>query len=138
MSSYVQHYNLKPGDEIIVPKSGFNIIQHHALYLGYDEDGTDWIIENIISIGVRLIAADDFFHINPKINEIRRFVGTNAQRRQLVEKALREVGAPYNLIVYNCQHFTSEMKTGKAQSKQVENVIVTGFFFLFIGALLAD
>lgn len=53
MINYNQYYNLKPCDEIIVPKSGFNIIQHHALYLGFDDNETDWIIENVYGIGVR-------------------------------------------------------------------------------------
>ena len=138
MNRHIQHYNLKPGDEIIVPKSGFNIVQHHALYLGYDEQNIDWIIENAIGIGVRLIMANDFFRNNPKVNEIRKFHGTNQQRRQLVERALKKVGAPYDLINYNCQHFTSDVKTGKPVSKQVEGAVIGLVLILFFGALLSD
>jgi uncharacterized protein YycO len=138
MNYQIQHYNLKPVDEIIVPKSGLNIVQHHALYLGFDEQGTDWIIENAYGAGVRLVTADNFFNLNPHINEIRRFTGTNQERRQLVERALQKVGQPYNLIDYNCQHFTSEIKTGTKRSRQVENAVVGSFMVLLIGALLSD
>ena len=138
MNNYIQHYDLTPGDEILVPKSNFNIIQHHALYLGFDENRTDWIIHNTAGVGVSLITADEFFSLCPHITEIRRFSGTNQERKQLVQRALTKIGKPYNLIDYNCQHFTSEVKTGKAVSKQVENAIVGGLFLLFIGALISE
>jgi len=130
--------DLKSGDEIIVPKSGLNIVQHHALYLGLDEQGTDWIIENAYGVGVRLVTADNFFKLNPHINEIRIFTGDSQERRQLVERALRKIGQPYNLIDYNCQHFTSEIKTRTKRSRQVETAVVRSFVVLLIGALIFD
>ena len=138
MNNYIQYYNLKAGDEIIVSKSGLNIVQHHALYLGFDEQGTDWIIENAYGVGVRLVTAESFFKVNPHINEIRRFSGTNQERRQLVERALKKIGKPYNMIVYNCQHFTSEVKTGMKRSRQIENAMASTFILLIISALLFD
>ncbi|MEI9912252.1 MAG: hypothetical protein WDO71_22920 [Bacteroidota bacterium] len=61
MISYINQYNFKPGDEIIVPKSNFNLIQHHALYLGHDEQDIHWIIENAFGIGVTLYDSRRFF-----------------------------------------------------------------------------
>lgn len=37
--NYVKKLGLKPGDEIVVPKSNWNLIQHHAIYIGYDYHG---------------------------------------------------------------------------------------------------
>ena len=138
MNNYIQHYNLTPGDEIIVPKSDFNIIQHHALYLGFDENKTDWIIHNTAGVGVSLITADEFFSLCPHITEIRRFIGTNEERKLLVQRALTKIGKPYHLIDYNCQHFTSEVKTGKTVNKQVEGAIVGALLLSFLGALISD
>lgn len=138
MKNYIKHLNLRPGDEIIVPKSKVNWIQHHALYLGYDENGTDLIIENSYGVGVRLITASDFFSMYPHVNEIRQFTGTDNDRLLLVQKALKSIGKPYNLIVYNCQHFTSEIKNGKKVSKQVENTLVGLGVLVIIGVFFGE
>lgn len=57
----ISELNLEPGDRIVVPKSLFGIIQHHALYLGYDSLGQHLICENIIGVGVKLTRVDVFF-----------------------------------------------------------------------------
>jgi len=44
----IRQFNLEPGDRIVAPKSLFGIIQHHALYLGYNNLGQHLICENII------------------------------------------------------------------------------------------
>jgi hypothetical protein len=134
----IQKYNLAPGDEIIVPKSDFNIIQHHALYLGFDENGTDWIIHNTAGLGVSLITAEEFFRICPHINEVRKFYGSNGERKLLVQRALSKIGKPYDFINYNCQHFTSEAKTGIPESKQVKNAITGIAIVMVLGVLFSD
>lgn len=138
MNYYIQYYNLAPGDEIIVPKSNFNIIQHHALYLGFDENKTDWIIHNTAGFGVSLITADEFFKICPHINEIRRFIGTNQERKLLVQRALMKIGKPYDFISYNCEHFISDVKTGKPVSKQVEGALIVILLLIFIGSFISN
>ena len=111
--------DLKPGDSVTVPKSAFNLVQHYAVYLGYDCGGSHWMIENIAGRGVVLTKAADFFAANPSVNKVVPFGGTNEERRQLVQKALYSVGQPYNLINYNCEHFATSLQTGKARSRQV-------------------
>ncbi|MBI3137735.1 MAG: lecithin retinol acyltransferase family protein [Sphingobacteriales bacterium] len=118
---YVDWLRLKPGDELIVPKSGWDIIQHHALYIGYDHQGIHWIIHNNVQTGVSLITVDDFFTQVHKVNKIMRFTGTNTERKALVQRALIRIGKPYDLINYNCEHFISEVKTGSASSPQVKS-----------------
>lgn len=117
---YVDMLRLKPGDELVVPKSGWDIIQHHALYIGYDHQGTHWIIHNNVHTGVSLIKMDYFFAQVHKVNKVIRFTGTNAERKALVQRALFRIGKAYDLINYNCEHFTSEVKTGTASSTQVK------------------
>lgn len=138
MNTVIKKYNILPGDEIIVPKSGWNIIQHHALYLGYDCQGTDWMIENNVDEGVRLITADAFFNQAVQINAINRYKGSNVQRKALVQKALASVGQPYSLIDYNCQHFTSELLTGKRVSYQVQNIAAIAVVAVIVGLLISE
>lgn len=129
---------LKPGDEIIVPKSSFNIVKHHALYLGFDVYGTDWIIENNFNEGVRLLTAEQFFFINPKVNNIHKFTGSNDLRKKTVQNALLKIGTPYNLINYNCEHFTNDVLTGKVESRQVGVALAGLFALLLIGVLTSE
>jgi hypothetical protein len=138
MNYYVQLYNLKPGDELVVPKSGFDIIQHHALYIGYDHKSTHLIIHNNIHTGVSLISVDDFFSQVLKINEIIPFRGTNAERKILVQKALAKIGQAYNLINYNCEHFITEIKSGEARSRQLENAALTAAGIVLLAAIFGD
>lgn len=115
----VNHYNLKPADRIVVPKSGLKIVQHHALYLGYDEYGRHWIAENKFGIGVTVTRVNDFFRENPHLTRKEAFSGSGAERKAAVQKALRLHGQPYNLINYNCEHFVNHVVHDKISSGQV-------------------
>ena len=114
------------------------MIQHHAIYIGYDQNGIDWIIDNTAGIGVRLISADDFFNDALEITRIERFQGTGAERQIAVEKALAKIGQPYNLINYNCEAFANEIQHGIPSSKQVGVGLGIGLglalLFLFLGS----
>jgi len=82
---------------------------------------TDWVIENNVYSGVRLIPASQFFQNYPKIKTVNVFKGNAFQREQLLRKVLASVGKPYDLFLYNCEHYTSDMLTGLPSSKQVDN-----------------
>jgi uncharacterized protein YycO len=137
MSNYIDLFKLKPGDELVVPKSNWDIIQHHALYIGYDHLGIHWIIHNVVGVGVTLITVDDFFTQVDKITQVIRFTDSNSERKVLVQKALTRIGKPYNLINYNCEHFINEVKTGVASSPQVKAGLAFGGVLL-LAILLAD
>lgn len=134
--NYIEFYNLKPGDKVEVPKSNFNLVQHHVIILGQNFQGQDLIAENVAGLYVRIITAEEFFLANPKITRITRFNGSNFDRRVAIERALKKVGSPYDLINFNCEHFANYVQKGKATSDQV------GWGFLILGiiviAVLAD
>jgi Permuted papain-like amidase enzyme, YaeF/YiiX, C92 family len=138
MNSIIEQYDLRPGDEIIVPKSPLNMIQHHAIYIGRDQGSADWIVENKLGEGVRTTTAAEFFDGVNQINQINRFQGSDYERALLIERALNSVGKAYNLIQFNCEHLTSELRTGLSVSKQVGIFALGIVGLLVIGALLAD
>jgi uncharacterized protein YycO len=138
MNSIIKQYNLKPGDRIVVPKSGLRIVYHHVIYLGQNDQGVDLIIENKIGYGVRIITADEFFSDVIEIARIERFKGISYEREIAIQKALSKVGLPYNLITYNCQHFANEVQYGKVESAQVTNAFASLFAVLFISLLSSD
>ena len=129
--------SVNPADRIVVPKSGIKLVQHHAIYLGQNYQGVDLIIENAIGKGVQLITADDFFKKNPEITRIEQFVGSNYERRLAVERALTQVGRPYNLINYNCESFSNHVQYNESQSKQVNTGFALAGLCLFLGLVFA-
>ncbi|HPM32216.1 MAG TPA: lecithin retinol acyltransferase family protein [Chryseolinea sp.] len=126
---YVNFYNLKPGDKIVVPKSWMQVIQHHVIYLGQNHLGVHLIAENAVGSYVRVIAVDQFFQENPRVTRIDRFSGNNVQRRLAIERALKKLGQPYDLINFNCEHFANYVQKGVLKSDQV------GWGILLLGVL---
>lgn len=128
---------MKPGDDLVVPKSNFQIAAHHAVYLGQNYYGTDLFCENNNVFGVRLVTAEQFFRENLTYFRIDRFPGNNFQRQLAVKRALNKLGQHYSLINFNCEHFATYVQTGNPRSKQVENVgkglLVAAILAIIIG-----
>lgn len=135
---YVNFYKLKPADRIVVPKSSFRIVQHHVIYLGCDHYGRHVIAENVVGNCVRIVSVDEFFANNPTVTRIVRFLGDGQRRKGAVQRALRKVGAPYNLINYNCEHFANEVQYGRSFSLQVGKAILILFAFVFAFIIFKD
>ncbi|MFY9307706.1 MAG: lecithin retinol acyltransferase family protein [Bacteroidia bacterium] len=115
MNSYllVNKFNLQPGDRVVVPKSQWQLVQHHALYLGCDDYGNHYMCENVIGIGVRLVSVAEFLNGVTQITRIEKFTGNDYERKAVVQKALSKLGQPYNLINYNCESFVNEVLVEK-------------------------
>jgi uncharacterized protein YycO len=135
MHSVLKRYAIRPGDRIVEPKSNLRIVQHHSIYLGSDMNGTDWIIENKVGFGVRLISADEYFRTVIEITRVERFNGTQGDRRRLVERALEQVGQPYSYINYNCEGFANYVQHGHNYSRQAGvGISLSAFSLLLIAA----
>lgn len=132
--------SLKVGDRIVVPKSHLDLIQHHAIFLGY-EKGHYWFIENKEGIGVRIVNATTFLYDVLKITRIVPFIPkVGYSRNDLVKNALSKVGKRYELTKYNCEHLASELQHKVVRSVQAD----TGVFIaaattvlLIVGALVS-
>lgn len=121
-AKYALQYGLQPADRIIKPIFQTGISKHHVIYLGMDENGIEWISENQKFVGVRLVEAGNYFHPSKQYN-VQKFMGNQNERISAVKRALEILGQPYDLILYNCEHYASYVQTGKAESQQVR----TGF-----------
>lgn len=109
---------LQVGDRIVVPKSGFNMVQHNAIYLGF-KNGRHLIIENKEGFGVRVVYAETFFAGVQKITRVTRFVPKYGySRNDLANYALSKKGKAYDLWNYNCEHFANEVQHRVIKSKQ--------------------
>lgn len=123
----VKHFNLEPGDRIIIPKSLFGLVQHHALYLGYNNLGQHLICENVFGVGVKLTRVEDFFYDVKNVTRIEKFQGNNFERKQIVQKTLTKLGKPYSLINYNCESFCNDIQHNVIKSPQVSAGLLIGF-----------
>jgi hypothetical protein len=135
---YVAQYGLLPGDQIVEALFVTGMTKHFALYLGEDIYGQQWIEENHHLEGVRVVAAPEYFAAAGRIARIDRFSGSNAERRQVVLRALQLAGKPYDLINYNCEHFVNEASSGRAVSRQVGNLAAGILLFLLFRLLAAE
>lgn len=124
---------LSIGDRIVVPKSFFNLVQHHAIFLGYS-NGHYWFIENKEGHGVRKITAEVFFAGVDRITRIEKFQPKwNYSREDLARYALNKLGVSYHLTRYNCEHFANQVQHQRVESKQANVGIGLG---LLAGSIL--
>lgn len=133
---YIDNSQLKTGDRIVEPIFQTGLSKHHAIYIGQDELGQGWIVENHKVHGVHLMPARDFFTAT-KTYRIYPFIGSQAERNALVKKALSKLGTPYSLLNYNCEHFANEVLYGRKESQQAKNGIGIMAGILILGWLFS-
>lgn len=135
MRKNLQLKNLQAADRIVVPKSDLRWVQHHAIYLGKDVNGTDWIAENKIGKGVHFVPAADFFSNVTEITRVEPFCGTESERKHAVRSALALKGTNYDLFQFNCEHYANVVQYRQAESHQVKTGVVLGIIGLFAGLI---
>src|SRR6187549_2041815 len=106
---YSKRFGLNPGDQVVEIITPLGFVKHFSVYLGWDQTGTEWMIENKKFIGVRLVKASEYFKNILQISRIQKFAGNSIARKQVVQNALTKIGKPYNLIDYNCEHFVTDV-----------------------------
>lgn len=132
-----EQLNLKAADRIVVPKSNFRLIQHHVIFLGYLW-GDFWIAENRIGKGVCICKAEVFFAIEKEITRIERFKGTELERHAAVNMALSLRGTEYNLVDFNCEHYSNLVQHTKSNSPQLANAFLLGVIGLSVWMLAKE
>ena len=134
--NYSTRYGLQPADRLIEPIFKTGLSQHHAIYLGVDRQGIEWVAENYKFQGVRKIKASEYF-TTEKHFHTQPFQGSYQQRIEAVKRALSKMGEPYDLIKFNCEHYAEYVQTGRAASKQVmlikEGLQIAATVLLFVG-----
>jgi len=137
---FAYKYGVEQADLIKEPIFQTGLSVHHAIYLGIDKQGIEWVAENQKFAGVRLVKAQDFFS-SGQTYSVEKFSGSYEERVAAVKRALSQLGQQYDLVSYNCEHYSSYVRTGTSRSKQVENVVAgVGIFalFLFVGKLIGN
>ncbi|XP_069391656.1 phospholipase A and acyltransferase 4-like [Paralichthys olivaceus] len=124
---------LKPGDMIEVLHGSY---EHWALYIGGDEVihlvPKDQTNESFHSLALLSTTAevkreklnDAVGHLQFKVNNLLDDKYEARERHVIVREACAMVGRvlPYSVATYNCEHFVTNLRYGKPESRQVKTV----------------
>ncbi len=136
--NYASKLNLSPADRIVTSLFQTGLTKHHAIYLGADVYGIEWMAENDFTAGVQIVTAGDFFQRHPLVDRVEKFQGNAFQRNQVIITAQQLAGKPYDLFSYNCEHYANEVLKGKVESNQVRNFWLALGISAFVYALAKD
>ena len=92
MSNVFHLNNPRPGDRLVLPKSEWNLIQHHVIYIGIDANGNRLYIENFAGKGVQLENEKHLFRDGYYVTRIEPFVGDLFQRNEAIKRAMQLIG----------------------------------------------
>lgn len=124
---------LQPADRLVIPKSGLNMVQHHAIYLGKDNNGNRIYIENAVGRGVQVVNEAYLFRDGYEITRVELFTGNQYQRNSAIQLAMQLIGKPYNLLNFNCEHYANTVQHRKSYSNQVSIGLGLGLFAFVLG-----
>ena len=90
------------------------------VFVGWDKWGQPVFIANLKdqTQWLPVEEIDDLSH-SYEMSRIRRFEGSEAERRAAVQRAMLAIGEPYRFFGFNCEHFANWVQYGKATSQQV-------------------
>lgn len=114
-----QQYGFGTGDRIVVPKSGLNVVQHHALFFG-NVTGEAMVAENKEHRGVILTRLDLFLAEAGRITRIEPFLGTYQQQAFIMDRVNARLGRRYDQWNYNCEQFVNDVLHGRVESRQAD------------------
>ncbi|MBL7766520.1 MAG: lecithin retinol acyltransferase family protein [Chitinophagaceae bacterium] len=120
VTNLIQTNKLKPADVIVLKKTLFGMLDHYAIFLGYDEFGHPFFVANYTK-GINRISyveLKSFLQIMEP-QRIVRFNGTNSQRNAAVQRAISRLGERnYNYFENNCEHYANYVQHGVHYSSQ--------------------
>lgn len=112
--------NLQAADVIVLRKKLFGMVDHFAVFLGYDLKRKPILVANYTQ-GTKRISQQELNNFLKDLTpeRIERFEGTNSQRLLAVKRGLSKIGENnYNYLENNCEHYASYVQKGIPASKQ--------------------
>jgi hypothetical protein len=144
IQQFIIQNNLQQADVIVLKKNFFGMLDHFAVFLGYDYlTGVPLFAANYTK-GTQFISQQELASFLTQLvpERIERFTGNAVQRQQAVERAISLIGSDnYNYFTNNCEHYKNFVQTGiphSEQSKTFGNGIAVGALILLFGTLLSE
>lgn len=120
MTSKLLENGLMVGDSVVIPKSNLHMIAHYGVYVGRDNKSNHVFAENNISQGVRLVSAENFFKGCDSVLTTIKLNGNAIERNKAVQRGLSLIGKPYELLTFNCEHYSNYVQNEKPESSQIK------------------
>jgi hypothetical protein len=108
------NYTLQPADVIVIKKLNFTLFDHYLVYLG----GKTFIAHTQKGICRMTIEELQQFTGDYAPVRMRKFIGTELQRRSALLRANECLQPSYSLLFSNCEHFADYVQYGKRTSLQ--------------------
>ncbi len=139
----VNQNNLRPADVVVLRKKFYGMVDHFAIFLGWTAarrpvfaanytKGTNYISDAELNTFLQTLEPE----------RIERFVGTDLQRNQAVQRAMSKIGENnYSYFTNNCEHYKNFVQTGTPHSEQATsfgNRVAAVSLFVLFGALLNE
>lgn len=119
-TALVYDHALEPADVVVVKNKSLGVLDHYMVFVGWNNWGQPDFIANLRDETQWLPFEEiDDLSYTYGLSRIRRFNGTEAERRVAVQRAMQAVGEPYRFFGFNCEHFANWVQYGKATSQQV-------------------
>jgi hypothetical protein len=121
--SLIQQNSLKPADSIVLKKKFLGMADHFAIFLGYDYNKDPYIVANYKNGVQRVHKRElDVFLQKLEPTRIERFVGSDEERKEAVNRAVKRIGEmAYDYFANNCESFKNYVQKGINYSAQAEN-----------------
>lgn len=143
INQFIKQTSLRQADVIVLRKKFFGMVDHFAVFLGWDGYTGQPLFAANYTKGTQIIPQGELFVFLQTLEtqRIERFIGTEEQREQAVTRALSKIGAKdYNYFSNNCEHYKNFVQTGHARSEQSENFgkgLAISALFLLFGAMIS-
>jgi len=127
---------LQPADAIVLRKKFMGMVDHFAIFLGYNHFNQPQFVANFTK-GIQLIPQNEIEEQLTKYvpERVEKFNGNDFQRQSAIQRAFSRIGENnYGLFSNNCEHFKNWVHLGKEISEQVDQF---GNLLTFGGTLLA-
>jgi len=144
IQQFINLNSLQQADVIVLRKKFFGMVDHFAVFLGYDRYSGIPLFAANYTKGTQFISQQELASLLSQLvpERIERFTGNDEQRQQAVQRALSRIGAnDYNYFTNNCEHYKNFVQTGMPHSEQAKNFgngIAVGALVLLFGALLGE
>lgn len=133
---FIAQNRLKPADAIVLRKKFMGMVDHFAIFLGYNQFNQPQFVANFTK-GIQLIPQNEIEEQLTKYipERVEKFSGNHLERQSAIQRAISRIGEnDYGLFSNNCEHFKNWVHLGKEISDQVDNL---GNMLSIGGTLLA-
>ena len=115
--AFIKENGLRTGDRLIVEKG--RLVHHHAIVIRR-AGLIPMVAENQPGLGVQYITLEQFLARSGTAKIwMQKFMGTEADRKNVIPRIDALVGRSYNLVNFNCEHFANLIQIGVPVSRQV-------------------